>query len=155
MGYAKLLESELGCSQVINNIEKKFDRFCERKSFEITTENRIMRTIKIFLHKELKTEVNLKGGKVPQRDCLSLSTVALILAARKGFDGVLARPNQLKRYLHAFVVLDSGSQYIISGKHTEFDPVFLSINQVINRLKLTRRVLDTLIYPLIKLGINY
>ncbi len=142
------LEETFGCAGQIDELERRFDDYCRKKSWTNKGPRHLLQEIKIFLHAERPFRENLfRNSRLPNSDCLTLSILGSCLARRKGVNATVAVPRGLSRAFHAAIVYESsGAQnvFIIAGRGTYKNPREISPREASVRLKITS--------PLLKLG---
>lgn len=134
--YPSTLEEELDLPFIMQKIEKIFNQFIINKNESFKNEIHTLSLIKAFLFEEQKEiQIITKGTQVQNFDCLTMSIITCILAHKKGYTTVIARPTLISRYFHTVILRSNGTIFKVAGKRTKYNAKFLTVDEVTERLK--------------------
>lgn len=143
------LEDRLNVREIIDVLEKRFDSFGIDyfNKYKNNTRN-ILRIIKLFLYKEWGEYKELfKDSYLNSKDCLALTTIASMLAKRKGISTKVASPKKIFRFLHAMLLYqreDKEEVFEIAAKYVDKSYSILSAEEIKTRLYLTKPLFNIL-----------
>jgi len=115
MNYSKDLEKRMQVASQVSQLETMYDRYYAGKNSKWALGT--LRRIKMFIEDESQKSAReelFRGTKLNATDCITLATIANLLAARKGIKTRVAKSKNLINYLHAVLV------YEIDGKEHVF-----------------------------------
>lgn len=156
--YYEEMERRLRCGKKLDALERRFDEFLDlrtRGSAGSQRERLVGRAVrdvlsraKAFLSRETVFRNRLFRRHILRgSDCLTLTTLAVLLAKRKGVEARVAVPRKLSRILHAVAVFqeDGGQKsFVVSGR-TRYDRARpISPLEVELRLKLTKPFINAI-----------
>lgn len=152
--YGHVLEESLNVSAQIDEIEELFNIFLEESKYPIKKprdEAQMLSMVKNFFHKRKSEIQNIRENSLlSNSDCISLSTIACLLANRRGFNTKIAHPKALHRSLHALLIQEDGTMFQIAGKYRNYVTQILQPPEVVKRIKLIKPLFDVTK----KLGLN-
>ena len=144
MSKIRYLENSLNARELIDKLEVVYDN----SSFSSEAKNPLnqLRKIKLFLYREWNNirEVS-KGTLLDSTDCLTLATIAHLLAYRKGLETKVVRPKNITRYFHAMLEYKSQEEtkiFKLSGRNRKYKSIPLSNTQIEKRIKYIRPIVN-------------
>lgn len=153
--YADELEKTLGVSDIINQLEIEFNIFLQEEEKnkhigfhpqdieEKDSELKLLKFIKLFLHRKKDDIKNItQKSPLSNKDCLTLATIACLLANKKGYQVKIGRPDKLSRYFHALVVKKNGEMFKVTGHNRNYDIKVMEVKEVLSRLKTMKPIMD-------------
>lgn len=148
MSYPDELESRLEVKEIIDELENEFDIFLQQNNKEIKSEHDALRLIKIFIYRDYGLQERIKSitaeSILSGVDCLTLSIITCLLAKRKGYDVKIGHPDRITRYLHSLIIRQNGEMFKIAGKSRNYKVVEMKTEEVIDRLKKIKPVMDAI-----------
>ena len=141
------LEEKLKVKDRIDTLEDYFDCLC-KDEMNPSMPARTLRRIKIFLYENWSTYKKiLRGSILDSRDCTVMTSLANMLANRKGLKTKIASPTSLNRFLHTMLVYatQEGERiFEITSKQKNGDYRCLGFEEIYNRLLYVRYLLPFL-----------
>lgn len=146
MDYSTELERRFDVSHHITALEERMDNGY-RSLPEPNNNYQVLRRIRLFLTREKDERRHLlERTRLNSTDCLTIAVLANLLAARKGLQTRIARPNKLIKYFHAMLVYseNNGSEKVfnLSGRGGYKKYVLLTPKEVDQRLGYIKPVIS-------------
>jgi hypothetical protein len=109
--YSEQLEEKIRAGRIVDMLVDEFDRFVAERKITNEGEHATLNKIKIFLHKNQERVGDIcKDSLLDQWGCLSLVTLAAMMAGRKGYQVAIGKPKNLsERYINT-VLIENGGQ---------------------------------------------
>jgi hypothetical protein len=145
--YSTQIEEALNLGCTIDGCKKLFDNFIKNQSLKIKTETELLKIIKVFLHrKKIAVQKNNHNSALRNRDCLTLSIITCLLAARYGYPVSIGKPDPLSRYFHSVIITSEGKMFKIAGKSSWYGFKEMKPERVVKRLKLFNPIISSVDY---------
>ena len=146
MDYSTELERRFGIRAHMAALGERFDSAYSNLP-ESTNNHQTLRRIRGFLSRKKNERRQLfQETRLSSTDCLTIAILANLLAARKGIQTRIARPDKLTKYFHAMLVYsENGSPervFNLSGRGGYKQYVILTPREVETRLGYIKPVID-------------
>lgn len=108
--YSDQLEEKMRAGQIVDSLMNEFDRFIAERKITNEGEHAMLKKIKIFLHKKQgMVEDICKDSLFDHWGCLSITTLAAMMAGRRGYQVAVGRPKNVKeRFTNTVLVENNG-----------------------------------------------
>jgi len=146
MDYSNELERMFGVRQHVDTLGALLDNNYSNLP-KPSNNYQILRRIRVFLSRKKDERRQLLGEtNLNSTDCLTLAILANLMAARKGVQTRIARPDKLTKYFHAMLIYSENDEqekvFNLSGRGGYKHYVILTPKEVETRLGYIKPVID-------------
>lgn len=122
--------------QIVDRLMPEFENFVAERKIGGDSEKATLQKIKIFLHRnEVLVQSACLDSRFDQSNCLTLSTLACLMAARKGIQVSLGKPKNIsERFVHTCLIKSDGKKFHVVNydvESTEF--IKMDVDEIIRR----------------------
>ena len=143
--YSEQLEEKMRAGQIVDSLMNEFDHFIAERNITNEGEHATLKKIKIFLHKKQGLVEDIcKDSLFDHWGCLSLTTLAAMMAGRKGYQIAIGKPkNVAERFINNVLIENDGQIFQLVRSQlesTEFEK--MDVEAVYHRFMRYRPLTD-------------
>jgi len=108
--YPEQLEEKMRATGIVDRLMDEFDRFVAERRMANEGEDAMLKKIKIFFHKNQGLVEDIcKDSLFDQWGCLSLTTLASMMAGRRGYQVAIGKPKDMaERFINTVLIKNNG-----------------------------------------------